>query len=165
MPFSERRACILCNECIDHTIYLPYPRGTDPKNFELVGLPPKDIVSSLAVALRRAGYDYDEVFQRCIGVSNEWNYNPTSSSNVAERFSQKYIRQRSVPMTHKTLEEVLSPQPVAQKARSLHPHVQIGTSVLKVSVANLISEGSDEVTGLDRSCGRVLATRRAETTV
>ena len=74
--------------------------------------------SSLAVALRRASYDYDEVFQRCIGVSNEWNYNPTSSSNLAERFSQKYMRQRSVPMTHKTLEEVLNPQPVAQKARS-----------------------------------------------
>ena len=105
-------------------------------NFELVGVPPKDLVSSLAVALRKANYDYDEVFERCIGVSNEWNYNPTSSSNVAERFSQKYIRQRSVPMTHKTLEEVLNPQPVAQKARSLHPHVQIGTPVLKVSVAN-----------------------------
>ena len=105
-------------------MYPPHPRGTDPMNFELLGLPPKDIVSSLAVALRRAGYDYDEVFQRCIGVSNEWNYNPTSSSNVAERFSQKYIRQRSVPMTHKTLEEVLNPQPVAQKACVLHPCVQ-----------------------------------------
>ena len=117
-------------------MYPPHPRGTDPVNFELLGLPPKDIVSSLAVALRRAGYDYDEVFQRCIGVSNEWNYNPTSSSNVAERFSQKYIRQRSVPMQHKALEEVLNPQPVAQKARSLHPRVQIGTSVLKISGAN-----------------------------
>ena len=40
-------------------------------SFELVGVPPKDIVSSLAVALRRAGYDYDEVFQTCTGVSNE----------------------------------------------------------------------------------------------
>ena len=86
-------------------------------NFELLGLPPKDLVSSLAVELRKTGYDYDVVFQRCIGVSNEWNYNAISSSNVAERFSQKYIRQRAVPMTHKTLEEVLNPQPVAQKAR------------------------------------------------
>ena len=125
MPFSERRACILCNDGIGYTIYLAHLRGTDPMNFELVGVPPKDLVSSLAVALRRAGYDYDEVFQRCIGVSNEWNYNPTSSSNVAERFSQKYIRQRSVPMTHKTLEELLNPQPVAQKACVLHPCVQI----------------------------------------
>ena len=102
-------------------------------NFELVGLPPKDIVSSLAVALRRAGYDYDEVFQTCTGVSNEWCYNATGSSNLAERFSQKYMRQRTVPMTHKTLEEVLNPQPVAQKACSLHPYVQIGTPVLKVT--------------------------------
>ena len=76
-------------------------------NFELVGVPPKDLVSSLAVALRRAGYDYDEVFQRCIGVSNEWNYNPTRNSSVAEKFSQKYIRQKIVPMTPKTVEEVL----------------------------------------------------------
>lgn len=99
-------------------MYLPPPHGTDPKNFELVGVPPKDIVSSLAVALRRAGYDYDEVFQRCIAVSNEWCYNATGSSNLADRFSQKYIRERTVPMTHKTLEEVLNPQPVAQKARA-----------------------------------------------
>ena len=118
MPFSERRACTLCNECIDYTIYLPYPRGTDPKNFELVEPPPKDIVSSLAVALRRSGYDYDEVFQRCVAVSNEWCYNATGSSNLADRFSQKYMRERTVPMTHKTLEEVLNPQPVAQKARA-----------------------------------------------
>ena len=117
MPFSERRACILCNDGIGYTIYLAHPRGTDPKDFELVGVPPKDIVSSLAVALRRAGYDYDAVFQTCIGVSNEWCYNATGSSNLAERFSQKYMRQRTVPMTHKTLEEVLNPQPVAQKAR------------------------------------------------
>ena len=104
-------------------MHVPDPHGTDPNNFELLGLPPKDLVSSLAVALRRAGYDYDEVFQRCIAVSNEWNYNATSSPNVAERFSQKYMRQRSVPMAHKTLEEILNPQPVAQKARFLHPHV------------------------------------------
>ena len=63
-------------------------------NFELVGLPPKDIVSSLAVALRRSGYDYDEVFQRCVAVSNEWCYNATGSSNLADRFSQKYMRER-----------------------------------------------------------------------
>ena len=98
-------------------MYLPPPRGTDPKNFELVGVPPKDIVSSLAVALRRAGYDYDEVFQRCVVVSNEWCYNATGSSNLADRFYQKYIRERTAPETHKTLEEVLNPQPVAQKAR------------------------------------------------
>ena len=90
-------------------------------DFELVGVPPKDLVSSLAVALRRAGYDYDEVFQRCIGVSNEWNYNPTSSSNVVERFSQKYIRQRSVPMTHKTLEEVSTRNPLHRRLVSYIP--------------------------------------------
>ena len=138
-------------------MYLPPPRGTDPKNFELVGVPPKDIVSSLAVALRRANCDYDEIFQRCIGVSNEWNYNATCNSNVAERFSQKNIRQRHVPLTHETLEEVLNPQPVAQKACVLHPCVQIRTPVLKVSVANLNLEGSDEVASLDRLRGRVLA--------
>ena len=68
------------------------------------------------MALRQSGFDYDEVFQRCVGVSNEWNYNAVGS-NVADRFSQRYMRQRTVPMTHKTLEQVLNPQPVAQKAR------------------------------------------------
>ena len=104
-------------------MYVRAPLGTDPMNFELLGLPPKDLVSSLAVALRSAGYDYDEIFERCTAISNEWNYNATSTSNVAERFSQKYIRQRSVPMTHKTLEEILNPQPVAQKANSSNPRV------------------------------------------
>ena len=70
------------------------------------------------MALRRAGFDYDDVFQRCVGVSNEWNYNVVGD-NVADRFSQRYLRQRSVPMRHKSLDEVLNPQPVAQKARHL----------------------------------------------
>ncbi len=89
-------------------------RCTEPANFELLGVPPKDLVCTIAVALRRAGFDYDEVFQRCVGVSNEWNYNVVGN-NVADRFSQRYMRERSVPMKHKSLDEVLNPQPVAQK--------------------------------------------------
>ena len=91
-------------------------RCTDPANFELLGVPPKDLICAIAVALRRAGFDYDDVFQRCVSVSNEWNYNVVGD-NVADRFSQRYLRQRSVPMRHKSLDEVLNPQPVAQKVR------------------------------------------------
>ena len=115
-------------------------------------MPPKDIVSSLAVALRRAGYDYDEVFQTCIGVSNEWCYNATGSSNLAERFSQKYMRQRTVPMTHKTLEEVLNPQPVAQKARVYTLRTKsCGSASLISKCCACIFGGPDETVGLDRS--------------
>ena len=131
---------------------LPPPRGTDPKNFELVGVPPKDIVSSLAVALRRAGYDYDEVFQRCIAVSNEWCYNATGSSNLADRFSQKYMRERTVPMTHKTLEEVLNPQPVAQKACVYTPKCNSSRGASFISkCCTRVFGGPDETAGLDRS--------------
>ena len=41
-------------------------------------------------------------------VSREWEYKASSKS-----FVQRYIRERQVPMTHKTLDEILNPQPIA----------------------------------------------------
>ena len=85
-PLASAAHSFFCNDDSVHTMYLPQARATEPMKFKLLGLPPQDLLSSLAVELRRAGYDYEEVFQRCTGVSNEWNWNPTNSSNVDERF-------------------------------------------------------------------------------
>ena len=79
-----------------------------------MGVPPKDLIPAIAAALRAASYDYDEAFQRCTAISNEWTYNAVNQ-NLEDRFSQGYIRERTVPMTHKTLEETLCPQPDAHR--------------------------------------------------
>ena len=81
---------------------------TDPANLHLIGLPPKDLVQEVGSALKRAGYSDIDAFIRCTDVSRKWEYRASIKS-----FVQKYIRERQVPMTHKTLEEILNPQPVA----------------------------------------------------
>ena len=96
-------------------VYVLISRVTCPWNFELIGLPPKDLVNDVAAALTAAGHDFDLVFSRCVDVSGEWTYdlNNARGQMPSERFSQKYIRERQVPMVHKTLTEVLNPQPIA----------------------------------------------------
>ena len=78
-------------------------------------MPPKDLIDDIAAALRRAGVDFDGVFGKCVEVSNEWTYDMNNPQNKppSERFCQKYISDRQVPMVHKSLEEVLNPQPIA----------------------------------------------------
>jgi hypothetical protein len=80
-------------------------------------LPPKDLIVDLSTALHNAHLDPDEVFNICIGVSNEWNYdmNNVYMKSRCERFSTRYISERTVPMVHKSLKEVLNPQPIASK--------------------------------------------------
>ena len=89
-------------------LYVLISRVTDPANLHLIGVPPKDIVEDVGNALKRAGYSDIDAFIRCTNVSQEWQYKVDT-----KRFMQKYIRERQVPMTHKSLEEVLNPQPVA----------------------------------------------------
>jgi len=89
-------------------LYVLISRVTDPANLHLIGLPPKDLVEEVGSALKRAGYSDIDAFIRWTDVSREWEYKASSKS-----FAQKYIRERQVPMTHKTLEEILNPQPVA----------------------------------------------------
>ena len=81
-------------------------------------MPPKDLIDDLSTALYNAHLDPDEVFNICIGVSNEWNYDMKYGQNMKSRcecFSTRYISERTVPMVHKSLKEVLNPQPIASK--------------------------------------------------
>ena len=96
-------------------VYVLISRVTCPWNLELIGLPPKDLVNDVAAALRAAGKDYDNIFYKCVNVSSEWDYDLDNKRGQmpSERFSQRYIRERQVPMVHKTLTEILNPQPVA----------------------------------------------------
>ena len=65
-------------------------------------------MEEVAIALKHTGYSEIDTFIRCTDVSREWEYKAGSKS-----FVQRYIRERQVPMTHKTLDEILNPQPIA----------------------------------------------------
>ena len=88
-------------------------RCTDPRNFELVGVQPKDLVEELAAALRRAGLEPDDVFSKCVIVSGECLHDPVKPPH--RRFYQRYVREGSGPMKHRTLDETLNPQLVASR--------------------------------------------------
>ena len=55
-------------------VYVLFSRVTDPENFMLVGMPPKDLIDVVAAAWREAGLDVDECFRRAASVTNEWKY-------------------------------------------------------------------------------------------
>ena len=65
-------------------------------------------MAEVAIALKKHGYSEIDTFIRWTDVSREWEYKVSSKS-----FVQKYIRERQVPMIHKTLHEILNPQPIA----------------------------------------------------
>ncbi len=119
---------------------------TDPDNFELVGVPPRDLVAAVAAALRQAHFDADDTFRRCKNVSNEWVgtfqiigrvlasidvfCNQEYRSETAT-FHQRHIRQQIVPMIHRELGAVLNPQPAAQRVYTRLLRLDICTSLAR----------------------------------
>ena len=57
-------------------LYVLISRATDPKNVQLVGLPPKDMMEEVEAAWARAGLNVDECWRRAVSVTNEWVYTP-----------------------------------------------------------------------------------------
>ena len=88
-------------------------RVTDPQNFVLVGLPPKDLLDAVAQAWQQAGFDVHECFRRAVSVTNEWTYVSDNGVPVAERITPKWMSERTIPHKLRTLEESLNPQPIA----------------------------------------------------
>ena len=83
-------------------VYVLVSRVTDPKNFSLVGIPPRDLVEDLAQALLRAGIDVDSFFEKACQVSGEWKYD-RSRARVLDRIQQKFSNKRTVPLRFRTL--------------------------------------------------------------
>ena len=82
-------------------------RCTDPVNFQLVGVPPMDILNDVAAAWAAAGYDVLECFRRAVSVTNEWTYDSDNG------LQQKRSSERTIPIKHRTVAETLDPQPRA----------------------------------------------------
>jgi len=91
-------------------VYVMVSRVTDPANFALAGLPPKDLVEEVASALRDKGRDIDEVFQRACCICNEFDYDPCRRGAVQDRFYRKFHKERTVPVTWRDVGETLNPQ-------------------------------------------------------
>lgn len=53
-------------------VYVLASRCTDPRNFILHGLPPKDLLEDIADAINRAGRDAEQFFRKCVNVTKEF---------------------------------------------------------------------------------------------
>ena len=93
-------------------VYVLISRVTDPRNFHLIGVPPRDILEDVAAALIADGVDVDQFFENACKVTGEWDYD-RSRARLLDRIQQKFCNERSVPLKFRTLAEVLNPQPEA----------------------------------------------------
>ena len=87
-------------------------RVTDPKNFSLVGIPPRDLIEDLAQALLREGIDVDAFFEKACRVTADWKYD-RCKARLVDRIEQKFSNERMVPLRFRSLAECLNPQPEA----------------------------------------------------
>ena len=82
------------------------------QSISLRGLPPRDILPDVVRAWQAAGLDVAECLQRATTITNEWIYTP-GNQDVRERFTPRVISERTVPVAHRDLYEVIDPQPKA----------------------------------------------------
>ena len=94
-------------------VYVLISRVTDPRNFHLIGVPPRDVLEDVAAALIADGVDVDQFFENACKVTGEWEYD-RSKARLVDRLQQKFSNERSVPLRFRTLAEMLNPQPEAQ---------------------------------------------------
>ena len=61
----------------------------------------------------RAGYDVCECLRKAISVTDEWIYSPTAGGSIRNRLKQRVIKEMSVPVELRSLEQIVNPQPRA----------------------------------------------------
>ena len=93
-------------------VYVLVSRVTDPNNFLLVGVPPKDLLEDIAAALLARGVDIDKYFEDSCSVTREWTYD-AAAPRLRDRVRVKFNNEHAIPVKLKKLEEILNPQPDA----------------------------------------------------
>ena len=78
---------------------------SDPAKLRLVGVPPSDMIDSVAAAWAAAGLDVHECFRRAVSVTNDWTYDPEHG------LQPNPLSTRTTPIKNRTLAEILNPQP------------------------------------------------------
>ena len=110
--FYSHVSIVEFKKTIGFQVYILISRVTDPKNFYLIGVPPRDLIEDVAAALIAEGIDVDQFFENACKVTGEWDYD-RSRARLLDRIQQKFCNERSVPLKFRTLAEVLNPQPEA----------------------------------------------------
>ena len=82
----------------------------DPKNFELLGVPPIDLLEQVCMAWREAGLDFVECLRKCVTVTKEFKY-VEGQSLIKDRIAPRKINEQMVPVQNKPLAAILDPQP------------------------------------------------------
>ncbi len=93
-------------------VYVLISRVTDPKNFMLIGLPPRDLLEDIAQAISRTGKDPEAFYRKSLSVTREWIYDP-EPTRLRDRIKPKFTSEKMVPLRHRTLAEILNPMPDA----------------------------------------------------
>ena len=93
-------------------VYVLISRVTDPRNFELLGIPPLDLLEDVAEAWRAAGLDVVDCLRRATEVTCEWVYTP-GGGEIRDRLCPKFMSEHTVPVKARKLAEILNPQPRA----------------------------------------------------
>ena len=85
---------------------------TDPQLLHLVGLSPMDLLHEIFSGWKAAGLDPVECLRRCVSVTGDFVYHP-GPLDLRDRFTPRFVKERSVPIVARNLEEMLNPQPRA----------------------------------------------------
>jgi len=93
-------------------LYVLISRVTDPENFQLIGLPPADLLDAVARAWQEAGMSTEECLQRAVGVTKEFEY-VNGPDALCDRVRPVHKAERTTQIRHKDLSEILLPQPRA----------------------------------------------------
>ena len=112
-PKLRQQILFFVRNKVKHKIY-KVSRVTDPSNFILVGIPPKDLLEDVQSAWRRAGLNVDDCYAKAANVTGEWKY-VAGDVALAERIVPKWHSEQTIPLRHRNTEEVLDPQPEASK--------------------------------------------------
>jgi len=83
---------------------------TDPRNFELVGVPPADLLQEVVAAWQRAGLDAVEIRRRSTEITREFVYDP-APEDIRDRIKPRFVSTKLIPVRNRTLAEILNPQP------------------------------------------------------
>ena len=99
-----------------HT-YVLFSRVTDPECLRLIGLPPKDMLLDVVEAWEEAGLDVRACLQAACSCTDEWEVSDGPGDIPAGKYSlrRKFNLERTIPISYRTLEEIMNPQPELMK--------------------------------------------------
>lgn len=107
------------------SVYVLISRVTDPRNLELIGLPPRDLLDRVAAEWLRLGLDVNKCMANACKVTGEWKYTPakngrhaSSAIDVYSRLERRRKNEKLIPVKLRGLHETLNPQPDMSKVLS-----------------------------------------------